>query len=156
MSMSWDGDGDRDEIMARRFKETVAVVEATDTEVFYLWKEWSNESGYDDLDYVKRGRTHPKRSWVQVNPGYGETIGHVGKMPVVISLTWVRIDGKLVLFYELSSQMQDHRMVEPWLEKQFGRQGWPKWDHGYRRMKTNAMNFGHAIEAVDESNEKKR
>ena len=102
---------------------------------------------------------HPRVKWEQVNPGYIETIGYikVGKeeMPVAIELTWVRIDGQMVLFWEMSSQVVDYRLAEPWLEKQFGKKGWPTWDKGTRRMSTNGMNFGHAIEAVRQANGEK-
>ncbi len=146
--MSDDADFARE--ISDRLSKTVAVVEATSTEQFYLWKEWSNESAWQEA-----GRTpFSKVSWEQMNPGFCQTIGRLGDMPVVISLAWNRIEGQLVLFWELTSQVQDYRMAEPWLKKMFGEKGWPTYDSGNRRAISDAMNFHNTMIAVSEATHK--
>lgn len=136
-----------DDEIEQRMRRTVAVVQATSTEQFFLWKEWAKDSGWDDLDYIKRGGTpHPKLKWEQMNPGSWLTIGHVNKMPVCISLTWNRIEGQVVLFWEMTSQVVDYRMGEKYLEKVLD--PWPKYDNGSRHASSDAMNFHNMVSAI--------
>lgn len=136
-----------DEEIAERLKKTVAVVQATSTEQFYLWMEWSKESGWDDLDRLRHGgRGHPKYRWEQMNPGCWMQIGKIKDMPVCISLTWNRIEGQVVLFWEMTSRVVDYRMAEKWLEDNL--KPWPTYDNGSRRSNHDAMNFHNAMSAV--------
>ena len=104
-------------------RDTVYCVEATDFEALSLWVEH-----------------HEKIEWRQENPGYGITVGQCAKMPVTICLTWNWLNGHLIVFYEATSQVVDHRMVEKWLKENL-----PVFDQG---KQCNAMNFGHCLQAI--------
>lgn len=80
--------------------ETVYVVEATNCEKLFLWKETK--------DTVK---------WESINSGFGFTVGHIADMPVVVSFTFAIINNKKVMFYEATSQVVDYRMIEDWICK---------------------------------------
>ncbi len=134
-----------DEEIEQRMRRTVAVIEATHTEQFYLWKEWSDESGWDDSHHPG----HPQLRWEQMNPGSCLTLGYIEDMPVNISLTWNRIEGQVVLFWEMPSTVTDLRMGEDYLKKMLN--PWPTYDKGYRRATFDAMNFGNAVSAIREA-----
>jgi hypothetical protein len=110
-----------------RYAVTAFVVEATDFEQLTLWQQW-----------------HETVTWQQDNPGWLETVGHNAGRPVCISVSWNVINGRHVMFYEATSQVVDHELVDAWLVANCN----PKWDNGTRRAHTNAMNFGHCIHAV--------
>lgn len=126
-----------------RLKYTVFIVEATSFEQFSLWKENADES--PNRDSNTKGV-----SWEQVNPGELITIGKVGKMPVCLQTSFIKIDGQMVMFWELSSQVADYRMAEKWLKKNFKR----KYDGG-RPAECGAWNFGHCLGAIRDINKKK-
>lgn len=106
-------------------KNTFAAVEVTSEESLHLWREWAEEH----TDRVKDARDQrPLVYWEQIPSGFNQTIG-VFKfekdevMPVCISGYWVRLrgkktdPGKLVLLYEMTSQVVDYRMVDRWMEE---------------------------------------
>lgn len=116
----------RDENEANR-KAAVYLVEATDLETHHLWLDWSEES-------ESRGwgePTHPRLPWEQIALGYGDTVGEFGGMPVAVSVTFARVLGQVIVFYEATSQVVDHRMVEKWTQTAFPAS----------RGRTNATNF---------------
>lgn len=129
--------------LEQRLTKTVFAVEATSTEQFFLWRENAHESPDRPKGYVPV-------FWQQVNPGYMETIGHIGKRPVCVCCQWVILDGQWVMFYDCTSQVADHAMVDKWLNKVFKR----KWDNGTRYAQCDAMNFGHCLAAVREASGK--
>jgi hypothetical protein len=118
--------------IAKELQATVFVVAATSFETLSLWRE-----------------CHDSHSWQDVRHGWLAQIGQVGDMPVCISLHWAVIDGRRVLFYEATSQVVDHRMVEAWLKEHCN----PVWD-GSRRAHADAGNFHLCLQAIRELNEK--
>lgn len=129
-------------------KEVVAIVEATHAEKFYLWKEFSDTSDWQDRRFPMS-----KVPWEQLNPGYGETIGHVAGRPVHIHVSFARILGRIVLFWELTSEVRDYKLVDPYLKKLLG--AFPTYDDGHRRASGDAMNFNNALQAIQQANKAK-
>ncbi len=121
--------------MRRRIREenetnrlaAVFLVEANDFAQHHLWLDWSEEAkarGWGPAD-------HPRVAWEQIHIGYGEGVGHIGKRPVFVTVTFARVLGQVIVFYEATSQVVDHEMVEEWTRKAFPAS----------RGKTNATNF---------------
>ena len=82
------------------------MFEASDYERSRLWQEWHGRiqswDGKPDVDLP---------TFVHV----GELAGHA----VEIHITWVRLNGHLVGFYDSCSNVADHAMIEDWLDKNF-------------------------------------
>lgn len=91
-----------DEI-AKFLEGVVGVVEATNCEKHFLWKE-------------NRDRVHP-RKWEENLSGLGQTVGRLAGMPVCISLLTATVDGRKLLFVHPTSQVVDHRMIDLWLKE---------------------------------------
>lgn len=108
--------------------ETFYLVEASSCEVFYLWCE---------NDRTKRHR------WQEESLGYWWQIGDFGGMPVCCSITWAIINGKRVAFFEGTSQVVDHRMIEAWLKTEFPN----------AKGTVNAMNFHNCAREINQANE---
>ncbi len=105
------------------------VVEATHFEKHCLWGENDRE---------KRVR------WDDVSTGYMHTVGHLTvnrkKMPVTVCILFAVLNGKVVAFYEATSQVVDHRVVEAWLLQES-----PAYQAG---NKCDAMNFHQCLNHV--------
>ena len=97
-----------------RLDRTMFLVEANSFEVLTLWQQVAGPEGGRMPSAYKRPLT-----WEQINPGYLVTVGKIGKRPVCLNLSWVRIDGQLVCFWEQCSQVTDSLRSEKWLEKHF-------------------------------------
>ena len=124
-----------------RLKRTLFIVEATSFEQFSLWQQHSKTSD-------------SRPSWAQVvdwkeMDGWLVTVGKLGKRPCCVSMSWARIDGCLVMFYDQCSQVCDSIQTEKWLEKHFS----GRYDNGTRRAWTDAQNFGHCLSAIKEQKE---
>lgn len=131
---------DHDSWVNERLKETWATVEASHHEMHWLWKEWSIEAeGFrkqDDRKYVY---------WEQLGRGFSEHIGAFRakkeSMPVVISGFWAKIrqpgttESRLILFWELCSQVRDGRMAERYLKENLSS----------AKVNTDANNFHNVI-----------
>lgn len=123
-----------DSFKDQMFKQTEHAVEATDCETMNLWKEYCKDAMFvTDLNHY---------TWEQINPGFWQQIGKVGKHPVCVSCFWYRINGVLVCFYEATSNVVDHSMVKEWVLAQC-----PK-----KCQSNNAMNFHNTIIAIDDKN----
>jgi hypothetical protein len=116
-------------------RDTVYVIEATSCEGLHLWSEWHKPGPRE----IKRtGPDAPANApWEQMNPGCIITVGHLTKMPVCVGLSWARIHGQLVLFWDATSQVVDYRMIEKWLSDNV-----PAYKRGDY---TNAMNFHNCV-----------
>ena len=83
------------------------VVEATHFEMHCLWVENDREK---------------RVTWEQVSSGYMHTVGYISvnrkKMPVTVTVFFAVLNGKVVAFYESTSQVVDHRMVEAWVKSE--------------------------------------
>lgn len=150
----------------KEFADVVFFVEANSNEQLTLWQEWSKESMHnvqplsdefiDNLseeikaiikpfnNKVKR-ITSTRVDWVQIMSGFGLTIGHVNNLPVFVSFNFAVINGKKICFYDPTSRMVDHTMVEKWLIEHFQltHDGYTRWNH------TDAMNFHNCVNSLD-------
>lgn len=111
-------------------RDAAYVVEATDAERFFLWRE--NHEG------AHRGRVR----WEQAPGGYMHTVGHISvnrkRMPVTVCVYFAILDGHLIAFYDSTSQVVDHRMVEAWVKAE---------SPAMAANKTcDAMNFAHCVQ----------
>ncbi len=148
------------------FTDVVFFVEATSCETLSLWSEYSKQSlsNYKSLDdsvidslsgetkvLVKalndkvRGSERNRIEWKQVMAGFGLTIGYIKKLPVTLCFTFAILNGKKVCFYECTSRLADHTMIEKWLIKHFQltHDNYTRWNH------TNAMNFHKCVRSLD-------
>jgi hypothetical protein len=119
-------------------EETFFAVAATSFEHQCLWSDHAQQS-----DYAKVPTTV---HWKQLPYGYTVQVGTLDNRPVVMTLRWASLDGKLILFWDVCSQVTDSGMVEAWLSGNFH----GTWDKGTRRARTDAMNFHHCIHAIKE------
>lgn len=109
------------------------LVEATHTEKFFIWKEWSTESEWNP-DWSKV-------EWKDISIGTSPQIGEINNRPICVCVFFAEIEGRRVGFYEGISQLVDHKMIEEWLRM--------KNPEAYR---TNAMNFSNAVRHIRELN----
>lgn len=123
------------------FRQAAFVVRATDTERFFLWSEWSDESLSNCEPHRERFHIKPHRTILR------SEVGKLGEnMPVYVELTWWLINNVRVLFYAPCGRYSDHQMIENWMMLRCR----PKWDGNTRLAYTDAMNFYHVIQAVRE------
>jgi hypothetical protein len=132
------------EKLKKRLKETQFVVEATSNEMYMFWEKFSDEAMY-------KNPNSNKFKFEQLNPGVAETIGYLDGRPVCISMFWYKIDGVMIMFWDCTSQVADHAMIEKWLKDNCA----PRWDKGTRLAHTDSSNFHHALDHVQEVNGKK-
>jgi hypothetical protein len=128
----------------RRIADTVFAVEATHFEQHMLWY---THCGMREME----GTPTPgyrQVSWEQVNPGCTEVIGTLDGRPVNLCAFWNRIEGRLVMFYEVVSQVSDSVVLDAWIEKKFAGKTWD----GGRPVRCDAQNFALCIHALDELN----
>lgn len=157
--------------IAPEFKDVVFFVEATSTEAFTLWQEWSKESMtniepiskelmdllnevlevpslfkvVENLNEKVKKNTANRVEWEQVCSGFMLQIGEIDKRPVSVSFSFAIINGKKICFYECTSQVADHKMIEDWLMSKFQLTH----DNYTRRNHTNAGNFHNCINSLD-------
>ncbi len=117
-----------------RLKQTVYLIEASHFEQFTLWDRWAAGS-------KNCRRLHLK--WEQSN-GYLVTVGHLDKRPIVISMSWDIIEDHPVCFWEPTSELVDHKMIQNWFSKNYTAK-----THDGRYAKTNADNFHHVTDELD-------
>ena len=129
----------------QRLKDTKFVVEANGFETLALWEKHSSQSDFKSPTY-----NIPKFHIEQVNPGWALTIGELAYKPVVMSVSWWKIDGVLIMFYDMVSRMVDYQMKDDWLSKNCD----PK-DLDGRPANCNAMNFHNVIHYIQRSKERR-
>jgi hypothetical protein len=125
--------------LSEDFHNVFFLVEASDYERHSLWKEYSKE--YDQYD----GRV----DWKEERRGYFYEIGRLDDRPVCVSVVFASVNGKRVAFYYGCSQLVDHKMIEEWLDQL----DIPKWGGG-RRSCTDASNFHHCLDAIQQFNKR--
>ena len=106
------------------FKDVVFAIEATHFEKLSLWQ--LNE------------KSKCIKSWEENFPGWIVVIGYVDKMPVAVHLSYAKLNGHKVVFYNASSLIVDHEMVRNWIDN-------------YNPNNSNhadAMNFGHCYSHI--------
>lgn len=115
-----------------RFKRTFFLVEASSFERLCLWQEW-----------------HKKVKWEPSILGCMGQIGTLDGLPVILNVFWVFIEGRLIGFWEFTSEVTDHRMAEKWFDTNCK----IKRVRGLRRARCNAMNFSICMNAIRAANE---
>jgi hypothetical protein len=101
------------------------MVEATDCESQNLWEKW-------------HARPQPGRkplAWEQISLGEWREIGKVAGRPICVTVHYAIVEGALVAFYEGTSELVDHAMIEAWLHANFPA----------ARSWSNAMNFHNTV-----------
>lgn len=110
------------------FKDVVYLVEANSYEKLMLWGEY--------YDSPTAERAHCFTTWEQESSGWGITVGFIEDMPVCVSISYAKLNGKRVMFYTDTSTVVDHRMIEKWLR------------HFTQAPECNAMNFHHCLHHI--------
>lgn len=128
-----------------RLKKTLFIVEATSNEVQGFWRDHAKENTFNPNPHYTA-----KVTWEQMD-GWLVTVGHYTKRPVCISVMFNKLDGHIIMFWEPTSQLVDHKMIDKWLEKNFT----GTYDKGYRRASCDASNFGHCLSAIRDANKLK-
>jgi hypothetical protein len=103
-----------------RINRTAYLVEATSNEAHWLWRDHSHQATRSLHSSTPKDFPYEdcKVKWQQ-DVGIFQQIGTLDGMPVTISITWNEIDGHLIGFWETTSQVTDHRMIDKWLEETF-------------------------------------
>lgn len=116
-----------------KLKTTIFFIEATSFERLSLWQT------YHEKDV----------GWEEDNMGFWQVVGNLGSKnkPVCVSFNFVKIYGKRICFYYVTSRFSDSEMVEKYLENNYP----VKWDNDSRRAMTDAMNFHNAVDACKEA-----
>lgn len=125
-----------DDPLAERLKDVVFVVEASSFEQRALW---NHNTFYDK----ESGKT-----WENDLGGQMVTIGHVADRPICVSLSFAKINGRKVLFTEITSELADYKLLDRWLEVNCS----PTWDSGARKARCDAGNFHHCLQAIRDLN----
>jgi len=127
--------------LSNKLRNTDFVVEANSYERLQLWKEFSKEA--QEQEDV---RPRPRFKWEQESYGFMVDVGEVNGMPVVLSGFFALINERRIMFYNATSRMVDHRMVDAWLDENCD----PMYCGGSRKARTDAMNFGHVVSMLEE------
>jgi len=119
-----------------RCEKTFFCVEANFNETQYIWEKLAHQQGVD---------------WRQ-DTGILETIGTLTvegeELPVSLSLMWNWVRGKLICFYDATSRVVDHKMIEDYLDSHIIKD--KTWD-GSRKTITDASNYHHMWHAIQGS-----
>jgi hypothetical protein len=118
--------------LARFFEGVMGVVETTSYERLCLWQE---------------NKQHRKLPWKDNLMGYIHTVGEIGDMPVCIRLMTSEIDGHTILFFEPTSAVVDHRMIDKFFEETLPLSAFRGGDREKGVNETNAMNFCNVFPA---------
>jgi hypothetical protein len=119
---------------AELFEGVEFLVQATDTERFLLWCENEND------------KSERKVKWEQTSRGAGSTLGWLDTRPISVTLFYAVLNGKKVAFYDATSQVTDHAMVDDWLKTHT--LDHIRYDNNQRWAHCNAMNFHHCLSYV--------
>lgn len=138
MSEAQKPNEDRSTWITRLCARMHGTIEASDTETDFLREFWATSGELrPSWERSRESRNEPTHrvSWDDRSTGFYETIGHLAKMPVCVSVRWATVGGALIAFWEATSQVVDYRMIEEWLAKKF-----PNARHGM-----DALNFGNLL-----------
>lgn len=110
-------------------EEVDYAVEANSFESQCLWQKVSNQEGIN---------------WESCPCGKMLTLGMVDDMPVCMSIFINKINNIPVMFYEMTSQVVDYRLVDKFLEEKFG--------IFYNEVCVDAGNFFRIVNKIKENN----
>lgn len=103
-----------------RIAKAIYIVEATSFEEMTLWEERREE--FD---------------WQEDRAGYFANLGDWHKKPVCLSIKFARLMGLEIIFWEDTSMVVNHQMIDDWFKK-----------IAPDVPRTNAMNFAHALHEI--------
>jgi hypothetical protein len=85
-------------------------------------------------------------NWKDISAGFWRQIGTHKNMPVCISFRFAYINGHKIAFYESTSQVAHHGMIEKYLIEKFQltHDGYTRWNH------TDATNFHNCVNSLDD------
>ena len=118
-------------------KDAFFVVEASNHEIQFIWKEWNQAIPME-----------------QDGSGFGREVGTCGGLPVMVTFFRFKIWGKWIVFYEPTSQVIDHRLIDNWIKKNV-LVHMSTWGGG-RLSRCNAQNFHLCVSALEEATGQKR
>jgi hypothetical protein len=118
------------------FKDVVYVIEATSFEYHTLWINYH---------YRPQPGSNFIKDWEQINPGYLVNIGELDNRPICVNVSFAKLNGKKVIFYDAVSQVVDHVIVDKWIktytDKIITKSG--------GRAHCDAMNFVHCFGEIE-------
>ena len=121
-----------------RFDDVVFMIEADSFAQLQLWSDFSKES--------KRSRVEKTILWEQDGSGFAEEVGRLQTMtrqkktlPVMCEVTFAKLIGFRVAFYNACSRVVDWDLVHAWMEKQCPGAG-----------KCDAQNFHLCLRKIEE------
>lgn len=119
----------------KEIEATEYLVEANSDETHYLWRDWALQA---KITNARIRDDYPRFTWEQLS-GYCQQIGTLDDRPVMITIYWNRLNGHLIGFWTMDSQVTDHKMAREWLDKTFP-----------NIPQTNVSNFTHALRIIKE------
>lgn len=119
------------DLLLQKLADAEFIVEATDTERFFLWVINDKEKTY--------------KEWKPESLGLWREIGTIGDLPVCVSVSFSTIEGLRVAFVSMTSRAHDYTMMEDWVKFYC-----KAVKEGGARASTNAMNFHHIQRAIKE------
>jgi len=90
-----------------KFSEAFAVIEANDSEKNRCWADWSEDATVTPKKPVK---------WEQQLIVHMIHVGTFGKMPINMSVTFAKIDGRVVVFWYGCSMVTHSQMYDDFIE----------------------------------------
>lgn len=128
----WRRDDEADRAM--RCQQCRYHVEATSYERHHLWRDFAHAA--ETLPPDIRPATHQRRiRWDQIARGFSTIIGRLAAMPVAITITWDKLRDVTIAFWEPTSLVVDHRMIEAWLAVKLP----------HAKAGPDPSNFGHLV-----------
>lgn len=90
--------------------------------------------------------------WESARMGISIEIGDLDDRPICVQFGFAHINGHKVAFYEGSSQLVDHKMIEDWLTENFQltNDGYTRWNH------VDSTNFHNCVNSLDRMDKEPR
>ncbi len=114
----------------KKIKASVFFVEANSFEKICLWRDCNDK----DI------------SWEEDLRGLAIHLGSLDERPVFAGLFFAKIMGQQICFFEITSVVQDHHMIDQFLELE------SSYGAEFRSHKCDAMNFGSALRHIETLN----
>lgn len=108
-----------------RFRDVVAIIEATSTEQFFLWKEFNKIVPWE----------HDQRGYsININTSY---LISLTKRPINLCFAFIKIAGKRIVFWEPISELVDYFVIDEWIKENLP-----------NVCNENAINFHNALAEI--------
>lgn len=90
-----------------------AVIMATHDEYMHIWTRVAHESPWRDASLTYQPR---RILWEQQCTGKQQTIGKIGKFPLVLTMLFAWLDGEPIAFVSFCSRISDSQAAEEWIK----------------------------------------